>query len=127
MKNGKKIFLALAILVLPLIRVDSYAVAPEGEIVRPQDDKDLQAELSEINHQIDSLDDLKNFYTAKVERLKTKGDRLQFQGAINDAQNSWNRADEYQQIVERISGELEQLHEEKEEIEQQLQITSDKK
>lgn len=78
-----------------------------------------ETDIGMIDSQIQSLEELKAYYLAKAARLRTKGDRLQFNSSgdgLASAQKSWKSADEYDRIADQIQGDINNLKKEREEV-----------
>lgn|GEM_PF-2740539 len=78
-----------------------------------------ETDLAMIDSQIHSLEELKAHYLAKAARLRSKGDRLQFNtfdDGLASAQKSWKSADEYDRIADKIQGDIDNLKKEREEV-----------
>ncbi|MBS0586180.1 MAG: hypothetical protein JSR76_07805 [Verrucomicrobia bacterium] len=61
--------------------------------------------------QIENLTNLRNYYDAKIARLRDRADYYQFQRGEYplDSQALLDRIDKYQQIIDRINGEIIEL------------------
>ncbi len=71
-----------------------------------------------LNLQIQNLTNLRNYYDAKIARLRDKADYYQFQRGQYplDSQAFLNRIDNYQKIVDRIDNEIAILKEQRREL-----------
>jgi len=74
-------------------------------------------EVTEIDQQIEDLEELKRGYEAKALRLENQAERLQFKNSeYIVAKRYWELADENRQIAKRIQSEIDALKEKKQEI-----------
>lgn len=72
-----------------------------------------------IDSQVQSLDNLKEYYLARAARRRNKGDRLQFNNKDEDlatAQKDWQSADEYVKVAHQIQEQIDKLEKEKADI-----------
>lgn len=76
------------------------------------DDSEVD-ELKYINHQIQALTELKSYYISKSSRTRNRATRLQYQGLIDESEKMSKEADDYDDIVKKIDGELTSLEAQK--------------
>ncbi len=73
-------------------------------------DAGWKKEVSEIDKEIDKLENQRNLYLAKATRLQNQGDRLQFENNnLIDARRAWQQAQIHREIATRIQEEIDQL------------------
>ena len=73
-------------------------------------------DLKNIDAQIKSLGDLKEYYLAKATRLRNRGDRLQFnseEDGLISAQKCWQSANQYDKLADQIQEEIDKLTKER--------------
>ena len=78
-----------------------------------------KADLSAIDSQIESLENLKEYYLAKAKRLRNKGDRLQYnlnEETLPIAEKCWKSADNYDKISDQIQEEINNLEQERKQV-----------
>jgi len=80
-----------------------------------------EIDLKNINSQIRSLENLKDYYLAKATRLRNRADRLQFnsrEDGLPEAQKYWNLADKYDRMADQIQDEIDKLKAEEKSVHQ---------
>lgn len=78
-----------------------------------------QIDVKNIDSQIESLENLKDYYLAKATRLRSRGDRIQFNskaGGVTSAQKCWRSANQYDKIADQIQGEIDNLKAERDSV-----------
>ena len=108
--------LCISNLSLPL----STTFMPLSEVPITAEDPEDDQELQFINRQIESLENLKEYYSAKAVRYRNRGDRLQYEtdsANILESRKLWKQADQYDKIADRIQTEIDKLQIQKERLE----------
>lgn len=80
-----------------------------------------QTDLSAIDAQIESLENLKQYYISKAKRLRSKGDRAiysSFEDNRSFAEKYWKSANNYDKISDEIQEEINNLEKERKLVEE---------
>ncbi len=78
-----------------------------------------KADLSAIDSQLESLENLKEYYREKAKRLRNKGDRLSYnlnEESLPIAEKCWKSANNYDKISDQIQEEINNLEQEREQV-----------
>lgn len=81
---------------------------------------DKEVDLEMITSQIQSYENLKEYYLNKAARLRSRGDRLQFssrEDGLISAEKEWKLADKYDKMADQIQDKIDSLEEERAEVE----------
>lgn len=82
----------------------------------PTEDDHVEEKITHIDHQIDSLEKLRNYYLAKAARYRTRASRIKFSQIEQedvDSHQLVHQAEEYEKTARKLTREIQKLERQK--------------